>query len=202
MRRLILVWLLPLLVADQALKFYIKLNFLASQPGYPGTQVDLIPGILELVFIENNGMAFGWALPGVAGKMLLTSFRIIAAVVIGLYLSKLVKEKAHKGLLVCVTLIWAGAIGNIIDGAFYGLIFTESISGPFATAASLSLDGYAPLFMGKVVDMFHFVLKWPSWMPFEGEIFPPIWNIADAAISISVIWIIIRQGVFFRSNED
>ena len=191
MRRLILCWLLPLLVADQALKFYIKLNFSIGQ------KADLVPGFIELIFIENEGMAFGWALPGIAGKLLLTTFRIIASVAIGYYLSKLVKEGAHKGLLVCVTLIWAGAIGNIIDGAFYGLIFSHS---GWASVASFTSDGYAPLFMANVVDMLHFVVRWPSWMPMGlggNEIFPPIWNIADAAISVSVIWILIRQRVFF-----
>lgn len=196
MRRLILSCLLPLLVADQVLKFYIKLNFTI------GEKSDFIPGILELQFLENEGMAFGWALPGVAGKLLLTSFRILASIAIGYYLTKLVKEGAHKGLLVCVTMIWAGAIGNIIDGAFYGLIFTHS---GWATMATLCTEGYAHLFMGNVVDMFHFVVRWPSWMPMglaDNEIFPPIWNIADAAISVSVIWILIRQRVFFAGLGD
>lgn len=196
MRRLILGWLLPLLVADQALKFYIKLNFTI------GKKSEFIPGILELQFLENEGMAFGWALPGVAGKLLLTSFRLLASIAIGYYLTKIVKDGAHKGLLVCVTMIWAGAIGNIIDGAFYGLIFTQS---GWATMATLTTEGYAPLFMANVVDMFHFVVRWPSWMPMGlggNEIFPPIWNIADAAISVSVIWILIRQRVFFAGLGD
>ena len=187
---------MPLLIADQALKFYIKLNFTI------GEKAEVIPGILELVFIENEGMAFGWALPGVAGKLLLTSFRILASVAIGYYLTKLVKDGAHKGLLVCVTLIWAGAIGNIIDGAFYGLIFSHS---GWATVATLSPEGYAPLFMANVVDMMHFVVRWPSWMPMGiggTEVFPPIWNLADAAISVSVIWILIRQRVFFANLND
>ena len=193
MRRLILGWLLPLLLADQVLKFYIKLNFTL------GEKADFIPGILELQFLENEGMAFGWALPGSVGKLLLTSFRILASVAIGFYLSKLVKEGAHKGMLRCVTLIWAGAIGNIIDGAFYGLIFTHS---SWATVALFTTEGYAPLFMANVVDMFHFVVCWPHWIPFGlggAEIFPPIWNIADAAISIGVIWILLRQRTFFDS---
>ena len=105
MRRLILGWLLPLLLADQALKFYIKLNSTL------GEKADFIPGILELQFLEHEGMAFGWALPGAAGKLLLTSFRILASVAIGFYLSKLVKEGAHKGMLRCVTLIWAWTLG-------------------------------------------------------------------------------------------
>ena len=196
MRRLILGWLLPLLLADQALKFYIKLNFTL------GEKADFVPGILELQFLENEGMAFGWALPGSVGKLLLTSFRILASVAIGFYLSKLVKEGAHKGMLRCVTLIWAGAIGNIIDGAFYGLIFTHS---SWATVALFTTEGYAPLFMANVVDMFHFVVCWPQWMPFGlggAEIFPPIWNIADAAISVGVIWILLRQRTFFDTLDE
>ncbi len=193
MRRLILGWLLPLILVDQALKFYIKLNFTL------GEKADFIPGILELQFLENEGMAFGWALPGPAGKLLLTSFRILASVAIGFYLSKLVKEAAHKEMLRCLTLIWAGAIGNIIDGAFYGLIFTHS---SWSTVALFTTEGYAPIFMANVVDMFHFVVCWPHWMPFGlggADIFPPIWNIADAAISVGVIWILVRQRTFFDS---
>ena len=194
MRKLVFRWLLPLLLADQALKFYIKLNFSIHQ------SAEFIPSILEFRFLENEGMAFGWALPGVAGKLLLTTFRILASIAIGVYLSRLVKEGAHKGMLRCITLIWAGAIGNIIDGAFYGLIFTHSGWDTVATFASTG--GYASLFMANVVDMFHFLVTWPNWMPWGlggAEIFPPVWNIADAAISIGVIWILLRQRTFFDS---
>ena len=196
MRRQILGLLLPLLLADQALKFYIKLNFTISE------KAEFIPGILELQFLENEGMAFGWAMPGVAGKLLLTTFRIIAAIAIGIYLSRLVKSGAHKGFVNCVTLIWAGAIGNIIDGAIYGVIFSKS---GWTTVAEFATDGYAPLFMANVVDMFHFTLEWPSWMPLglSGmEVFPPIWNLADAAISLGVIWILIRQRAFFDGTYN
>jgi signal peptidase II len=196
MRKLILSWVLPLLIADQALKFFIKLNFTI------GERADFIPGFLELQFIENEGMAFGWALPGVSGKLLLTFFRIIAAIAIGFYLNKLVKERMHAGLLRCVAFIWAGAMGNIIDGAVYGQIFSHS---GWATVATLTSEGYAPFFMANVVDMFHFVVVWPTWMPFGlagHEIFPPIWNIADSAISLGVIWILVRQKVFFTNLDE
>ena len=196
MRRQILGLLLPLLLADQALKFYIKLNFTISE------KAEFIPGILELQFLENEGMAFGWAMPGVAGKLLLTTFRIIAAIAIGIYLSRLVKSGAHKGFVNCVTLIWAGAIGNIIDGAIYGVIFSKS---GWTTIAEFATEGYAPLFMANVVDMFHFTVEWPSWMPLglSGmEVFSPIWNLADAAISLGVIWILIRQRVFFDGTYN
>lgn len=193
MRQLIFGWVLPLLIADQLLKFYIKLNFTIGQ------SMDLVPGVLELAFIENEGMAFGWALPGTAGKLLLTTFRILASVGIGVYLFRLVKDKVHIGMLRCVALIWAGAIGNIIDGAVYGQLFSYS---SWSVLATFTSDGYAPFFMGNVVDMLHFTLHWPSWMPFNlanSEVFPPIFNIADAAISIGVIWILIRQKTFFNS---
>lgn len=197
MRKLILEWVMPLLLADQIIKIYIKLNFTI------GERVEFIPGLLELQFIENEGMAFGWALPGVAGKLVLTTFRLIASVGIGIYLFKLTREKAHSGLLRSVALIWAGAIGNIIDSAVYGRLFSHS---GWGTVADFNVEnGYAPWLMAHVVDMFHFTIQWPSWMPFDIgglEVFPPIWNIADAAISIGVIWIILNQKKFFQERKE
>ena len=196
MRKLVLEWVLPLLLVDQLLKIFIKLNFTI------GDRAEFIPGLLELQFIENEGMAFGWALPGVAGKLLLTTFRVIASVGIGFYLFKLIKEKAHTGLLRSVALIWAGAIGNIIDSAVYGRIFSHSGWG--TVAQSGTENGYAPWFMANVVDMFHFTVQWPYWMPFNmggREVFPPIWNVADAAISLGVIWIALHQKSFFDDKK-
>lgn len=197
MRKLILEWVMPLLLADQILKIYIKLNFTI------GERAEFIPGLLELQFIENEGMAFGWALPGVAGKFVLTTFRLLASVGIGIYLFKLIKEKAHSGLLKSVALIWAGAIGNIIDSAVYGRLFSHS---GWGTIADFNVEnGYAPWLMANVVDMFHFTIQWPSWMPFHLgglEVFPPIWNIADAAISIGVIWIVLNQKRFFQERKE
>lgn len=188
---------MPLLLIDQLLKIYIKLNFTI------GERVDIIPGLIEFQFIENDGMAFGWALPGVAGKLLLTSFRLIASVGIGVYLYKLIERKSHTGLLVSISMIWAGAIGNIIDSAVYGRLFSHS---GWGTVAHFGMeDGYAPWLMANVVDMFHFTVTWPSWMPSMmagAEVFPPIWNVADASISIAVIWIILNQKTFFASTSQ
>lgn len=190
---------LPLLVADQLMKVWIKLSFSIGQ------QIPLIPGLIELQFIENEGMAFGWALPGIAGKLMLTSFRLVAAVGLGFYLNKLLKEQAHKGLLACISLIWAGAIGNIIDSAVYGVLFSRSSWGMVAEFLP-EVGGYAPILMGNVVDMFHFTARWPLWWPFDGmrshEIFPPIWNLADAAISIGVITLLIAQRRFLSVKEE
>ena len=203
MRKQIFGWAFPLLIVvpllliDQLLKIYIKLNFTI------GERVDIIPGLIEFQFIENDGMAFGWALPGVAGKLLLTSFRLIASVGIGVYLYKLIERKSHTGLLVSISMIWAGAIGNIIDSAVYGRLFSHS---GWGTVAHFGMeDGYAPWLMANVVDMFHFTVTWPSWMPSfmaGAEVFPPIWNVADASISIAVIWIILNQKTFFASTSQ
>ena len=203
MRKQIFGWAFPLLIVvpllliDQLLKIYIKLNFTI------GERVDIIPGLIEFQFIENDGMAFGWALPGVAGKLLLTSFRLIASVGIGVYLYKLIERKSHTGLLVGISMIWAGAIGNIIDSAVYGRLFSHS---GWGTVAHFGMeDGYAPWLMANVVDMFHFTVTWPSWMTSfmaGAEVFPPIWNVADASISIAVIWIILNQKTFFASTSQ
>lgn len=191
-----LVWrlLVPVLVIDQAIKVWVKTSFTV------GERLDFVPGLLELQFIENEGMAFGWALPGVLGKLVLTSFRLVAAVAIGVYISRRIQEEAPKGLLYSLTFVWAGALGNIIDSAFYGRFFGRSGWGTLAQFMPEG-GGYAPWFQGNVVDMFHFVVTWPSWFPLETfvgrEVFPPIWNLADAAISVSVIWMLLNQKKYF-----
>ncbi len=193
-----LVWrvLLPVLAIDQAIKVWVKTSFTVGQ------RLDFVPGLLELQFIENEGMAFGWALPGVTGKLFLTGFRLIAAVAIGVYISRRVKEEAPRGLLYSLTFVWAGALGNIIDSAVYGRFFGRSGWGTLAQWMP-EHGGYAPWFQGNVVDMFHFVVTWPSWFPFGSlagrEVFPPIWNLADAAISVSVIWMLLNQKKYFPS---
>jgi signal peptidase II len=193
-RNLVLPVVFPVLLLDQLVKFWIKTSFTI------GEQYPMVPGLLELQFIENEGMAFGWALPGVAGKLALTLFRVIAAIGIGWFALKLIRESAHRGLILSVGFVWAGAMGNIIDSAVYGLVF--SASGWEMVARFLPVEGgYAPLGMGHVVDMFHFTLRWPASWPIASmqgrEVFPPIWNVADAAISCGMIWILIRQRTYF-----
>ncbi len=194
LKQLVARVLLPTLVLDQVVKFWVKTSFTL------GERMAFVPGVLELQFIENEGMAFGWALPGMAGKLVLTGFRLVAAVAIGVYIARRIHERAPKGLLVALTFVWAGALGNIVDSALYGQLFGRS--GWATLAAFLPPEGgYAPWFQGHVVDMFHFVVTWPSWFPVEAwagrEVFPPIWNLADAAISVSVIWMLLHQRTYF-----
>ena len=194
-RKSILVVIL-ILLADQTLKVVVKTHM---------TLYEQIPvlgqwGILH--FVENNGMAFGFSLPGGLGKILLTLFRIVAVVGIGFYLRYLIRAGAHKGLIITLSMVMAGALGNIIDSVFYGLIFSEST--PLTTATLFPGDGgYAPLLQGKVVDMFYFpILKgnYPDW--FRGGasfiFFRPGFNIADSSITVAVAIILFNQRRFFR----
>jgi len=163
----------------------------------------------KLHFVENNGMAFGIALKGSYGKLALSLFRIVAVAGLAYYIHILAKAKASLGLLMCFGLILAGALGNIIDSAFYGLIFTSSYHGsPLATMFPEG-GGYAGFLYGKVVDMFYFPLfrgHFPDWFPFwSGEsflFFRPVFNVADVAISTGVISIIVFHRDFFSVDED
>lgn len=196
-RHAILIVLL-VIIADQLLKVYIKTNF------YYGEEVNVIGNWFKLHFIENEGMAFGMKLSeGSAGKLILSLFRLVA-VVFGFFLLKRIVNKGyHKGLIICGALILAGALGNLIDSIFYGLIFTEST---FHIAKLVSLgDGYGAIFHGRVVDMFYFPLidtTLPEWVPFKGgerfSFFDPVFNIADAAISCGVIVLLLFQKKFMN----
>lgn len=184
-RKAILI-VLSILVLDQALKIIIKTQmFLYQQIPFLGQW-----GILN--FVENNGMAFGMALPGPWGKILLTSFRLIAIVAIIYYMRHLIREKAHQGLIMTLAMVLAGASGNLIDSIFYGLIFNESTPIQIATMFPEG-GGYAPLFMGKVVDMFYFPIIRTENFTF----FRPVFNIADSSITVAVAIMLIRQKVFF-----
>jgi len=152
-----------------------------------------------ITFIENNGMAFGMQL---GSKIALTLFRVAAIGALIYYIWLQVKQKASRGYIVCLAMVLAGASGNLIDCLFYGLIFNES--SPYYISYFVPFgSGYAPFLMGKVVDMFYFPLietEWPLWMPFVGGehfiFFSPVFNFADASISVSVVLLLI----FFREE--
>jgi len=196
-----LLTILLILFIDQAIKIWIKTNMFLYQDIYLSGDWFIIK------FIENNGMAFGIDLPGNYGKLMLTIFRMIAAIGIIYYLRILIKQKVHPGLIIAISMILAGAIGNIIDSAFYGMIFSES--SPYAKAVLFpSEGGYSSFLHGKVVDLFYFpVLRgsWPDWIPFKGgqtfEFFRPVFNIADSSITIGVFSIMIFQKRFFEIKE-
>lgn len=189
------------LLADQVLKFWIKLNMSLGQ------EYRIIGDWFIIHFTENNGMAFGMEFGGEAGKLILTLFRITAVCAIGYGVVHLVKHKYHRGLILNVALIFAGALGNIIDSTFYGLLFSESSY--FQPAKLLPPEGgYSSLFHGKVVDMFYFPLiqgNFPQWFPiWSGEdfiFFRPVFNIADAAISVGVIAILVFQKRYFKEEK-
>lgn len=173
-----------IILADQIIKIWVKTHMQI------GEQIRFLGSKGMLLFTENNGMAFGWELGGEAGKLLLTLFRIAAVCGIGYGLVYLIQHKYHRGLIMNVALIFAGATGNIIDSTFYGVIYH-----------------YAPIFQGKVVDMFYFPLisgTFPSWVPVWGgepfEFFRPIFNLADSAISVGVFMILIYQKRYFKSQ--
>jgi len=198
-RKSILIVLL-ILMADQTLKILVKTNMTLYQ------QIPIFGNWGILHFVENNGMAFGMALPGSLGKILLTSFRLIAVVAIAVYMRHLIRIKAHTGLVIALSMVMAGAMGNIIDSLFYGLIFSSS-SPVLAASMFPEGGGYAPLMQGKVVDMFYFPLikgNYPSW--FRGGsnfiFFRPVFNIADSSISVAVAIILFQQKKFFKHVEN
>lgn len=195
-----LVIVIAILLIDQIVKVWVKLNFTI------GEEVDLIGDWCKLHFIENEGMAFGMSFGGVAGKYVLTFLRIIASVLIGWYLLKLIKKGGNKLAVYSFTLIFAGAVGNIIDSMFYGLLFSESTF--FSVSQFLPEGGgYAPMFLGKVVDMFYFPIidtTLSQWIPFFGgndfRFFNAIFNISDVSITIGVVILLI--SLIFAKKED
>lgn len=190
------VWLIVagLIVLDQIVKVLVKTNMTL------GESIHVFGDWFQWTFIENEGAAFGMKLGGSYGKLILSLFRIIAIAALGWFIGYLFKKKAPKGVIVGFAMILAGAAGNLIDSAFYGVIFSEST---FTEVATLfpSGGGYAPLLYGKVVDMLYFPLfTWPQWVPLMGGdvFFSPVFNFADSYITIAVFYLIIFQHKFFK----
>jgi signal peptidase II len=193
-----------IIIADQVLKIWIKTS-------YPTGEVTRVFGMdwFRLHFIENPGMAWGWEIGGSWGKMILTLFRLAAVIFGTWYLGRIVKQGYSKGFIICASLIYAGALGNLIDSMFYGLIFEASSHSHVAKMFPPG-GGYAGFLHGQVVDMLYFPIitkaHYPSWLPFIGgdefEFFSPIFNIADASISAGVITLFVFQKRFFKKQNN
>lgn len=188
-----LLTIFSVVIIDQLIKVWVKLNMYWHES-------IRITDWFHIYFTENNGMAFGMEF---IGKLFLTSFRIVAVILIGWYLNKIIKEGMKTGYIVCFSLIFAGALGNIIDSVFYGVLFSESTYSQIATFLPEG-GGYASLMYGRVVDMFYFPIIdtiWPEWMPWVGGdrfvFFSPIFNFADAAISCGMIALLLFYGKYF-----
>jgi len=194
-KSLLIIFLI--LIIDQALKFWIKLNMTIGQ------EFHIFDNWFIIHFTENEGMAFGLSFGGEFGKLALSLFRIVAIVAIAWYLSDLIKKKANTGIVVSISLILAGAVGNMLDSAFYGLMFSFS---SYHSVAQLfpEAGGYGTFLHGKVVDMLYFPLiegHYPEWVPIWGGndfiFFRPVFNIADSSITVGVFLLIIFQRKFF-----
>ncbi len=199
-----------IIIIDQALKIWIKTS-------HPTGEVVRVFGMdwFRLHFIENPGMAWGWKFGNETGKMILTLFRLAAVIFGTWYIAKIIKQKYKRGFIICASLIYAGALGNLIDSMFYGMIFDKGLHYDaaindylsYAGIAQFSSDGYSSFLHGSVVDMLYFPMfkgQFPGWVPFTGgeefEFFSPIFNIADASISVGVITLLLFQNRFFKKN--
>jgi signal peptidase II len=205
--------ILIIVFADQALKIWVKTNMMYQDEHF------IIGRWFRLYFIENAGMAYGWKLGNSEwAKMALTLFRLVAVIFGSWYLVRVVREKYHPGFIFCASLIYAGALGNLIDSMFYGLIFdkgmiydpsTDSYFG-YNDLAKLTTNGYASFLHGHVVDMLYFPIIenkiLPNWVPYFGgkpfTFFQAIFNIADASISTGVITILLFQKRFFKQHKE
>ena len=181
-----------ILVIDQVIKIWVKTHMTLHE------QIEIFSWF-KIVFIENNGMAYGME---IGSKLVLSLFRVFAVSVLGYYIAQQVRKQARYGYLICLSMVMAGAAGHIFDSMFYGLIFTASSE--FYTSYFVPVGtGYASFLMGKVVDMFYFpliVTTWPDWVPmFGGQpyvFFSPVFNFADASISVSVVLVLL----FYRKE--
>lgn len=187
-----------ILLIDQISKIYIKTNFML------GEQVEVFSWF-RILFVENEGMAWGAKIPGDYGKIILTTFRLFAIVGIGYWLWKSIQDNAPKVLILSVSLIFAGALGNILDSVFYGVIFDHSMS---QVASLFAEDNYGQWLKGNVVDMLYFPLYdgiLPEWMPIWGGerfvFFEPVFNIADSAISLGFALLILFNKKAFPKED-
>ncbi len=194
------------IVIDQIIKVWVKTSMYLHESIH-------ITDWFYIYFTENNGMAFGME---IFGKLFLTLFRVVAVIIIGIYLSRIIKRKFKTGYIICISLILAGAVGNIIDSVFYGVLFEESTYSHIA--AFNPSNGYESLFYGKVVDMFYFPIIdtfWPEWMPWVGGnrfiFFSPIFNFADASITCGIFALLLFYSKYlneayhskhFKENKD
>lgn len=189
---MVVLLVLAILLIDQWLKIWVKTNMSLHE------SIEIFSWF-KISFIENNGMAFGME---IGSKIFLSVFRMVAVAGLSYYIWLQLKEKARSGYVVLLTMILAGAIGNLIDCMFYGLIF--NVSTPYNVAEFVSFgDGYAQFLMGRVVDMFYFPLieaTWPTWMPIVGGqdfvFFSPVFNFADSCVSVGIIALLI----FYRKE--
>jgi len=192
--------ILIILIVDQAVKLWIKSHM------FLGESFPVFGNWFLIHFTENEGMAFGMKFGGDQGKLILSLFRIVAVIAITWWLYRITRKPVKTGLVVCIALILAGATGNIIDSAFYGMIFNDST---FSQVATMFPDGggYASFLHGRVVDMLYFPVihgNYPSWVPFVGGddflFFRPVFNVADSSITIGVLTLVIFQKRFFAKN--
>ena len=194
----VIALILSILLADQSLKFWIKTHMLI------GDEIPVIGHWFNLHFVENRGMAFGFEFGGDIGKLILTSFRIIAVILIGIFLTRIVRKKQATSFIISISMIFAGAIGNIIDSVFYGVLFSRSTYHQLATFLPQE-GGYSSFLHGKVVDMLYFPLfhfripdNTPIWGGERFDFFQPVFNIADASISVGVALLLLFNRQFLK----